>query len=146
MQEIGNKYTRALFTLTNDKFKSYWEFELTTILSGSSDIYTSAIRVEKQRGFNSSKDIHYWLVIQDNDTWSRCTRLTGLRSIKKMRAYYGDQKEPFVKSPKGKPKSLIILQFAQDNKSLVVDYFPMYYPYSNETRTKIFDTHKYYFQ
>lgn len=146
MQEIGKEYTRALFTLTNDKFKSYWEFCLTDVLCGSSEIYTSAIRIEKQRGYNSSKDIHYWLVIKDKDVWSHCTRLTGLRSIKKMRAYYGDQKEPFASGPKGKPKSLIVLQFAEDHKTLVVDYFPMFYPYSKEMRAKIFEAHKYYFR
>lgn len=141
MQVIGKEYTRALFTLTNDKFKTYWEYSLNNIICGTSDIYTSAIRIEKQRGFNNSTNIDYWLVIKDKDKWSHCTRLTGLRAIKKGRAFYGDQKEP----NKGKPKSLLILQFSEDYKMLTVDYFPNFYPYAPKERATTFNAHSYYF-
>ena len=142
MQEIGKKYTRALFALSNDRFKTYKEYTLERVICGTSHIYTPQIRIEKNRGFNKSTNINCWLVIQDADNWNRCTRLTGLRPVKKMRAHFGDQKE----AAKGKPKSLLILQFSDDYKNLVVDYFPNFYPYTPQIRATIFDAHDYYFQ
>lgn len=142
MQQIGKKYTRALFTLSNDRFKTHKEYTLERVICGTSRIYTPQIRIEDDRRHNKAAGSISRLKIKDAENWSKCSGVTGLWPVKRTGVFYGDQKDV----TKGKPKSLLILQFSEDKKKLVIDYFPNFYPYTPQIRATIFDAHNYYFQ
>lgn len=141
MATNGAKYTRGIYRILDNTYKSYELYQLT----GATDenpLLTEQIRIEKNRQYNNGKGFPDWLVIQDQTKWSKCTRVTGLRPTRIQNVFEGNQ--PVHKNNKLKPESLILVQFSEDRTTAVIDIFYKYYPYGQQLLNAMLTKHEFH--
>ncbi len=90
----------------------------------ATDLLTTTINISKDREFNNSKDVSYWLKIRDVKKWTKA--VTGLKRTKNSLLYFGD----IATSKNGvyKPTHLLIFKFRPGGKELLVYLYKHFYP------------------
>jgi len=131
---VGNAdFIRHSYTVTKS-LKSYEIFSLETASKGAMQL-TQELRIEPYRNYSAATGIKHYLRLRTCSNWQRCEKVTGLRPTKRPGVFYGDRK-----TPDGK-KSLLIFAFKDDGKTLTVDYFRSFYPYTKGQLQSIINAH-----
>lgn len=123
------EFARFKFQLIH-RVKTYSVFEVYEKENGNPNKLTDVIRIEQFRGKSNSFGIDSYLRLRDCSAWSKCTIVTGLRFYQDG-SYYGDDRRG--------EKSLILFHFLNDGKTLIVDYFSSFYPYSPQLKYLLID-------
>jgi len=97
------------------------------------NIITSKINISKDRKFNNSKGILYWLKFRLPTKWSK--EITGLKVTKKPLLFYGDI--PTTKNGIYKPTHLLIFRFNAGGTILKIDLYKDSYPKNDIELQKI---------
>jgi len=111
------------------KVKSYTVFELVELEHGKTNKLAETVRIEQFRNKSNAKDIDFYFRVRDCSNWQKCTKITGLREYKG--GYYGDDRRT--------GKSLILFNLLEDGKTLVVDYFNAFYPFTPHLKYLLMD-------
>lgn len=90
----------------------------------ATDLLTSTINISKDREFNNSKGISYWLKIREAKKWSKA--VTGLKNTSNQLLYYGDI--PTKINGMYKPTHLLIFKFVAGGQKVSIDVYYNYYP------------------
>lgn len=125
---IETNSVQLVYKVTKE-LKSYIVYELDYSFP-SECILTTLIRIERFRGYSNATNVEYYLKTRDTDNWSKCKYITGLKSTESKNIYYGDH------ITNGK-KSLMIFEFIEDQKSLIIHYFKDYYPYKQDSLLEV---------
>lgn len=110
------------------RVKSYGVYQREKIEEGRRNELTKKVRIERFRGKSDAFDIEYYLRLRDASNWAECTQITGLRRFDEV-TFYGDDSRG--------EKSFLILHFQNNGKTLVIDYFNSFYPYTPKQRNSI---------
>ena len=91
-------------------------------------IITSKINISKDRKFNNSKGILYWLKFRISTKWSEA--ITGLKVTSNPLIYYGN----IATTQNGiyKPTHLLVFKFNAGGTILKIDFYRNYYPKNNK--------------
>lgn len=108
----NSKYNRHVYTIERER-KQYNCYQLE---KAENPLLTSLLRIEKDRQYNNSKGLEYWLRLRNTNNWSNCKLLTGLYKTKYKNIYFGD-----ARTKQG--KQLIIFIFSKDKTKLTIDYY-----------------------
>ena len=104
----------------------------------ATDLLTTTINISKDREFNNSRGVSYWLKIRDVKKWSKA--VTGLKRTSNQLLYYGD----IATSKNGvhKPTHLLIFKFTPGGKELLVFLYKHFYPKNNTELQSILSKYK----
>lgn len=91
-------------------------------------LLTDLINISKDRQFNNSKNVSYWLKIRQNNKWS--SAITGLKTTHIPLVYYGDIAIKI--NGINKPTHLLIFQFEPGGKRVVIYLFNNFYPQNTQ--------------
>ncbi len=141
-------YSRQIYVLEDEK-TSYRGYKLeNTFLQNVDDFRNSLIlpvyiRVEVNRGYNESKGCDKWLKIKDSEDWETSTLVTGLRNTDATEIFEGN----FARLENGRyiPESLILFQFENNFRNLVIDVFKDFYIHDAFEKRHLIRTHDYYY-
>lgn len=102
------------------------------------DFLTETINISKDRKFNNSQNVSYWLRIREQKKWSKV--ITGLKTTNIPLLYYGD----IATSTNGRklPRHLLIFHFNSGGSKVTVYLFKDYYPSNNEELIRTISTLK----
>lgn len=119
----------ATQTPTQYKFKAFKCFKQVRHYQSennltATDLLTDTINISKDRSFNNSKGVSYWLKIREVKKWSKA--VTGLKRTSNKLLYYGD----IATSTNGvyKPTHLLIFKFVAGGREVSIDIYTNYYP------------------
>jgi len=155
--KTGNlEYTRSFYSYVSsnkgkntDQKETFRDYLITDINKlQESSLLTKKIRIEKDNGFHKrSRFFEYWLYFRDETNWKRCTK-TGLAITNYKFIFEGNIPEKIdlnQKNEKGKewenPKHLIIMQFIDDTKIIILDVFKDFYPHKKDLINLIISEH-----
>lgn len=140
---MGNKtnYIRHIYHIVDNRFKTYNLYKLSKVFNGEKTL-TDIIRIERKSQYNNG--FYDWIILKDHSNWNRCTKLTELWPTSIKGVFKGNKK--IITKRTYKPSSLIIAQFSQNQKKLIVDYFNKYYPRNLNLHKMIIQKHCYYFK
>ena len=120
---MGNAdFIRHSYTVSKS-LKSYEIYELSNVQFGTPQL-TNELRIEQYRNYSNATGIEKYLRLRTCGNWQRCEKVTGLRPTKRQGVFYGDR----VKE--GSKKSLLIFTISNDRRSLTIDYFLSFYPFT----------------
>jgi hypothetical protein len=151
----GNKeYLRAVYVLdtssnnTGTKREYIFAEKNNCLLD---EVLKDRIKIEKDNGFHDrSRQFDYWLYFRNDTNWSRCFK-TGLAKTSLKYVFEGNVSEPIVlntKNNKGKdwenPKHFILLQFAENSETIIIDLFKDFYPFKKALIELIIKEHQFY--
>ena len=88
------------------------------------NLLTSLINISKDREFNNSKGVLYWLKIREVKKWS--SNITGLKRTKNNFVFFGDI--PTKRNGIFKPTHLLIFVFNHQGTAVNIYLFNNYYP------------------
>ena len=88
------------------------------------ELITSTINISKNRKFNNSIGVLYWLKIRKNKKWSKL--ITGLKTTSDPLVYFGDI--PKITNNSFIPQHFIIFRFKKEGIQLIIEVFKNYYP------------------
>lgn len=114
-----NRYVFSVFK----EYKEVRHYQYTKELT-KGDLITSTINISKNRKFNKSIGVLYWLRLRQNNKWSK--PITGLRKTQNSMVYYGDIPKIIYKTYI--PQHLLIFRFKKEGTQLIVEVFKNYYP------------------
>lgn len=132
METTGNDYTRHIYHISK-ALRVYTVYRLKYVENGANQL-TELIRIEDYRGFSRGCGFNDYLRLRTSSSWAKSEKVTGLKFTKDKNIYFGDRLN------NGK-KHLLLFQFSPDRISLIIDYFPNYYPASIETIQELIRTH-----
>lgn len=112
------------------KVQTYTVFELVELEQGKPNKLAETVRIEQFRNKSNATGIDLYFRLRDDTAWSKCTKITGLRPYKNG-TYYGDDRRT--------GKSLILFHLMDDEKTLVVDYFNAFYPFTPHLKYLLMD-------
>ena len=143
----NKNYSRHIYVLEDEK-TSYRGYKLENIFlqnvvdKSNALILPEFIRIEDNRGYNSSQGCDKWLRIKDAEPWENATLVTGLRKTAVTRTFEGN----FARLENGRyiPESLILFQFENEGKTLVIDIFKDFYIHDAFEKRHLIRTHEYY--
>ena len=125
VMDTGKKlYCRYIYELVPTKFTSYELYKLVE-LQGKTKHLTNFIKFEQNAKKNNGYRFDVWLRIEETENFNDHTLITGLRSTNKSNVFTGNRRT--MEKGKFKPQSLIIFQFLNEGKTVVVDFFNNYY-------------------
>ena len=120
---MGNAdFIRHSYTVSKS-LKSYEIYELSNVQFGTPQL-TKVLRIEPYRNYSEATGIKDYLRLRTCGNWERSEKVTGLRPTKRPGVFYGDR----VKE--GSKKSLLIFTISDDRRSLTIDYFRSFYPFT----------------
>jgi hypothetical protein len=90
----------------------------------NNDLLTSSINIGKDREFNKSKNVSYWLKLREPKKWGK--NITGLKKTKNPYVYFGDI--PTIKNGVHKPAHLLVFVFNKTGTKLKIHLYKNYYP------------------
>lgn len=153
--KTGNlEYKRNFYVLVNENkegtIKDY-KIIFNPILDDKS-LFTEIVRIEKDNDFHDrSRFFDYWIYFRNDTNWKRCSK-TGLAITNKKFVVEGNISETVkltTKNHKGKdfenPKHLVLVQFSDDLKTIVVDIFKDFYPRDKKLIELIIKEHYFVF-
>jgi hypothetical protein len=131
--ETGNvTFIRHLYH-ENKALKVYTTYQLKYVEDGTNQL-TEVLRIEDYRGFSGGNGFNDYLRLRTTNNWKTSEQVTGLKFTKNENIFFGDRLQ------NGK-KNLLLFQFTNNRKSLIIDYFPNYYPASTETIQELIKIH-----
>jgi len=141
-------YSRHIYVLEDEK-TSYRGYKLEKILlqnvvdKSNAIVLPVFIRIEVNRGYNNSQGCDDWLRIRNTETWENSTLVTGLRKTSATEIFEGN----FARLENGRyvPESLIIFQYANNYKNLVIDVFKEFYLHDAFKKRYLIRVHEYYY-
>ena len=140
--KTGNySYSRHIYYLTLDTFKTFKQYSLAIVIKGEK-ILPDIIRIESDQKKHKGKGFNKWLRIIDNEIKYKSTLVTGLRPTVKQNVFEGNKRK--VLDNKIKPECLILIQYSNDYKTAVIDFFNGFYPYNPIALKQTILNHKYY--
>lgn len=104
----------------------------------NTNLLTSEINISKDRKFNNSRGVSYWIKIRHPKKWSKV--ISGLKSTKRPMLYYGDI--PTVLNGRKIPKHLLVFRFVKVENSLTIYLYENYYPTTERELQIILSKHK----
>ena len=106
-------------------FKEVRHYQLTEVENGDNQL-SEIINISKDRHFSNAKGLLYWLKLRVNDKFTK--PLTGLKKTNYSQIFFGDIAK---RTNAGYiPTHLLIFRFLEGDKVLIIDYYPNYYPKS----------------
>ncbi|MBI9040232.1 hypothetical protein [Lutibacter sp.] len=109
------------------------------------DVFTRKIRIEKYlgKGYKNTKrkDFKIILRLRTDTNWERCYLWTGLLPSQNKRSFFGDIPEINFETSKYIKKHLIVIQFSDDWKTIVLDVFKGFIPKNNKETFNILQEH-----
>lgn len=123
------EFTRYIFQEVH-KVQTYTVYELAELEQGKRNRLAETVRIEQYRNKSNATGIDYYFRIKDATAWAKSTQITGMRFYKNG-AYYGDDRRT--------GKSLILFNLLDDGKTLVVDYFNAFYPFTPHLKFLLMD-------
>lgn len=123
------EFARYIFREVH-KVQTYTVYELSELEQGKRNQLAKTVRIEPYRNKSNAVNIDYYFSIKDATAWVKSTQLTGLR-LYKDGAYYGDDGRT--------AKSLILFHLLDYGKTLVVDYFNSFYPFTPHLKFLLMD-------
>ena len=148
MAGYNKNYSRHIYVKEDEK-TSYKGYKLeNTFLQNVVDksnaiVLPVFIRIEVNRGYNNSRSCDKWLRIRDNETWENSTLVTGLRKTCATEIFEGNI--PRVENGQYIPESLILFQFSNNNRNLVIDVFKDFYLHDAFKKRQLIRAHEYYY-
>jgi hypothetical protein len=131
--ETGNvTFIRHLYH-REKALRVYSTYQLKYVENGANQL-TDLLRIEDYRGFSRGSGFIYYLRLYSTSNWKTGEQVTGLKFTNKKNIYFGDRLH------NGK-KHLLLFWFHSERKSLIIDYFPNYYPASKETIQELINSH-----
>jgi len=123
MANIVQKYTFIMCKEFKQVRHYFCEKEL------ENDLLTSTINISKNRMFNNSKGVRYFLRIRNGKRWSK-TVTSGLLTTSNNLLFYGD----IAKKTNGvfKKTHLLIFLFTPNGKQINIYVYKNYYPKSKQ--------------
>lgn len=97
------------------------------------NLLTEKINISKDRKFNNSINVSYWLKIRCKNKWSNA--ITGLKDTHIPLVYYGDIAT--ISNGKKIPKHLLIFHFTPGGNSVTIYLFENYYPFNTQELNQI---------
>lgn len=128
----GNDYTRHIYEVRK-VLRVYTVYQLKHVQKGANQL-TELIRIEDYRGFSRGSGFNEYLRLRTSSSWAKSEKVTGLKFTKNENIFFGDRLH------NGK-KNLLLFQFTPDRKTLVIDYFPAFYPANKETIQELISSH-----
>lgn len=122
------EFTRYIFRQVHE-VQTYTVYEL-ELEQGKTNKLAETVRIEQFRNKSNAHGIDYYFRIKDATAWVKSTQITGLR-LYKDGAYYGDDRRA--------GKSLMIFHLRDDGKTLIVDYFNGFYPFTPHLKFLLMD-------
>lgn len=120
-----NRIRHIYKVLNPNQFKEVRHYELKKDLDVSA--FTYKVNLSKDRGFSRADDVIYWLKQRSKDgkKWTDKNK-TGLKLIGYKHVFYGD----IAKFENGIyiPQHLVLFRFIDSANTLIIDYYPNYYP------------------
>lgn len=136
METQNINYYRFEYVRIPNLFK-YSEYILK---NGKNECLPKKIRIEKFREHSKGYDFNEYLRLIDQIKIKDCNVKTGLRATNKENCFYGDliqnNNYEFI-------KSFVLVQFSDNKKNLVIDYFKGFNPLSRISRQEIINNHKF---
>lgn len=121
--------------LRSDVLNSYDKYTISNRLEIGKTKLSDLIRLEPFKGKSNATGINTYLRTTEGGKWAK-KPITGLRPHKKKFVFYGDH---LVRK-----KSLLIIQYSEDRKTLIIDYFNSFYPLNPTLRTELLNNHDYF--
>ena len=106
--------------------KEVRHYQLTEVENGTNQL-SEKINISKDRHYSNAQGVNYWLKLRVQDKFTK--PITGLKVSRFNQLFYGD----IAKRTNGSyiPTHLLVFRFIDGDKRLVIDYYPNYYPKSD---------------
>ena len=85
-------------------------------------VLTEFIRIEDFRNCSKGHGFNKYCRLRDTSNWNNCEMVTGLYFTSFPGLFYGDRRN--------RGRNLLIFQFSNDRKQLIIDYYLGYCPYN----------------
>jgi len=137
------KYERKFYTLSNivgKNDKRDYILKYSNDLK-ENDIFTYKVRIEKHEGkgykYTLRRNFNDWFIQRTTNNWKTCLKKTGLLPTTFKSAYYGDLPKINKETGKRSAQHFILLQFSEDEQTIVLDIFKDYIPIGLEMKNLI---------
>jgi len=101
------------------------------------NLLTTDLNISKDRRYNNSQNVSYWLKIREKQKWSKV--ITGLKATNKSLLYYGDI--PTQQSNRNIPTHLLVFKFNRGGSQLIIYLYQNYYPSNIQKLQSILSNH-----
>jgi len=138
MTSTGNTpdYIRHTYIATNE-LKSYTFYKVVKT-TGTENLLTYLLRIEKFQGKSNSKGINDSLRLRTSTTWFDSKNITELRPTIKANLFYGVCRKT---QKSNTTKTLLIFSFSKNRNKLFIDVYRGPYPCNNEILQNIISTY-----
>jgi hypothetical protein len=135
MHTMNIEFVRHIYTL-DVSLKTYDKYTISNRSEIGESKLSNIVRIEPFYGFSNAYDIDNCLRLQKCGKWAK-KKATGLRPHCCQHVFYGDHLS-FNK------QSLLIFQFSENKRILIIDYFNSFYPRYATWRTNLLNNHNYF--
>ena len=139
MKTDNVKYTRHIYKLEPNDCK-YLEYSLQIRANGKISL-PDIIRIEKSRDFHNGTGFTEFFRLIDKPLIKDCDTKTGMRSTIKENCFYGDLVQTNTRGEI--VNSFLLVQFVDDRKTMIVDYFRGYKPFNATIRNEVIVKHQF---